>query len=524
MRGAGTRVVVHQAGSFLAFSSSSLRCSRAFRSTSLSRVSGSIFSRASLSQKKGGIFSRSGAASVEKMRKLTTIKGSGRVARVGFRIETPADSEHYQLESAMLRSRRAGLKIFYFRRLSLLSPSPDLLANQRRLEVKHKSTILLSLILVAFSIEPARSQHQTIPQEPKWIIGGEPVPRERFPSVVRIDGNGWFCTGSFVAKKWVLTAAHCVRDHGTPISPESITVIEGEDRGSNVKQVIIHPQYYSGGAGFRYDAALLEMIDSFDSEAEGIVPVRLLTPEERALYAPSGTLATAVGYGRKENDEWSYSLRYVDIPLSLPEDCRRDYSFLHEEEIAHDFTLCAGAPGKGVNSGDSGGPLLVRVGEARGQVGIASIRGRSSSGEPVVSVYTRVPSIYDWIQANVLGETVLVGTFFNGNTDFLHSRAYLWNPSDVDAGIVARAYTMPRSGPSILLGAVNLGLLNAKSGRNIKIAEDILVTLNILLPYVDNGGNLIVEFTVAADGVIGTGQVFGSGLAFGTYPLEVPGP
>ena len=36
------------------------------------------------------------------------------------------------------------------------------------------------------------------------------------------------------------------------------------------------------------------------------------------------------------------------------------------------------------------------------------------------------------------GSTVLVGTFFNGNNDFLNSRAYLWNPSDDDADITAR--------------------------------------------------------------------------------------
>ena len=50
--------------------------------------------------------------------------------------------------------------------------------------------------------------------------------------------------------------------------------------------------------------------------------------------------------------------------------------------------------------------------------------------------------------------------------------------------LVARAYTLPRAGPSTLLGTVSLGQLNARSGRNMKIAEDILVALGILLPYV----------------------------------------
>ena len=121
----------------------------------------------------------------------------------------------------------------------------------------------------------------------------------------------------------------------------------------------------------------------------------------------------------------------------------------------------------------------------------------------------------------LLSETVLVGTFFNGNSAFLNSRAYLWNPTDADADITARVYTLPLNGPSTLLGTIGIGLLNARSGRNIKIAEAILVHLDIVLPYVGDGGNLMVEFTVGADNVRGTGQVFGADLAFGTYPLEI---
>ena len=51
-----------------------------------------------------------------------------------------------------------------------------------------------------------------------------------------------------------------------------------------------------------------------------------------------------------------------------------------------------------------------------------------------------------------VAETVLVGTFFNGNSDHLHSRAYIWNPTRTDASIKARAYTLPRSGSSVLMG------------------------------------------------------------------------
>jgi len=115
--------------------------------------------------------------------------------------------------------------------------------------------------------------------------------------------------------------------------------------------------------------------------------------------------------------------------------------------------------------------------------------------------------------------TVLVANFMNGNNSFFNSHAYLWNPSDSGGKITARAYTLPRSGASTLLGVVDLGLLEAKSARNIKIAEDILSALGLLLPYIADGGNLTVEFTVEAKSVQGVAQVFSSNLAFGTYPM-----
>ena len=45
--------------------------------------------------------------------------------------------------------------------------------------------------------------------------------------------------------------------------------------------------------------------------------------------------------------------------------------------------------------------------------------------------------------------------------------------------------------------------------------------LGIPLPYTDDGGNLIVQFTIEVPEVRGAAQVFSSSLAYGTYPLQV---
>ena len=120
--------------------------------------------------------------------------------------------------------------------------------------------------------------------------------------------------------------------------------------------------------------------------------------------------------------------------------------------------------------------------------------------------------------------TVLVANFTNGNNGALNSRVYLWNPSATDGHVTVRVFTLPNTGDSMRLQTVPLGILKAFSARNIRIAEDILDFFSgIALPYTDDGGNLMLEFTIEAPDVKGAAQVFSSDFAFGTYPLqEIP--
>ena len=119
--------------------------------------------------------------------------------------------------------------------------------------------------------------------------------------------------------------------------------------------------------------------------------------------------------------------------------------------------------------------------------------------------------------------TVLVANFTNGNNGALHSRVYLWNPSASAGEVTVRVFTLPRTGNSSLLGTLDLESLQAESARKLKLAEDILAPLGIALPYVTDGGNLTLEFTIQAADVRGAAQVFSSDFAFGTYPMqEIP--
>ncbi len=121
------------------------------------------------------------------------------------------------------------------------------------------------------------------------------------------------------------------------------------------------------------------------------------------------------------------------------------------------------------------------------------------------------------------GETVLVANFMNGNNSVLNSRVYLFNPTDTGGAVTVRVFTLPLlSGVPLELTVtpLSLGTLGPKSALNIKLAEDILTLLGIPLPYINDGGNLTLEFTIGAEKVRGVAQVFSGDFAFGTYTLQ----
>ena len=120
--------------------------------------------------------------------------------------------------------------------------------------------------------------------------------------------------------------------------------------------------------------------------------------------------------------------------------------------------------------------------------------------------------------------TVLVANFVNGNNATLDSRIYLWNASISAGNVTVRVFTLPITGgvaQDLTSTPLSLGTLGAASALNVKLAEDILIPLGILLPYTQDGGNLTLQFTIEATNVRGAAQVFSSSFAFGTYPLEV---
>jgi len=166
------------------------------------------------------------------------------------------------------------------------------------------------------------------------------------------------------------------------------------------------------------------------------------------------------------------------------------------------------------------------VGVSRGEFGTSAAEVRQKVDEAQL-VWERIAQEGEGsIAMDCNAGTVLVANFMNGNTNAFNSRIYLWNPSQSAGNVSVRVFTLPLIGGTaqeLTTTALSLGSLGAKSATNIKLAEAILTPLGITPPYITDGGNLTLEFTIGPANVRGVAQVFSSDLAFGTYPMqEIP--
>ncbi|RPI21130.1 MAG: hypothetical protein EHM61_25495 [Acidobacteria bacterium] len=121
-----------------------------------------------------------------------------------------------------------------------------------------------------------------------------------------------------------------------------------------------------------------------------------------------------------------------------------------------------------------------------------------------------------------LNGTLLTANWVNGNTDVFTSWVFLKNETSMKGVVEVEVFSLPRFGtPSVSLGVLDLGLIQPNGLIRVNLGEHILRPLNIPTPYLENGGNLALEFVLAVADATGAVRVFGEpNLSFGTYPMN----
>lgn len=260
--------------------------------------------------------------------------------------------------------------------------------------------ILTVATVVGFGGGPAgaaSSGEADLRPEPR-IFGGTAAPAGAWPSQVALveageaPTAGQFCSGTVVARTWVLTAAHCItRPDGAVYPARSQDVLAGTQDLSGggariaVVEVRRHPSYDE--ARLTRDVALLRLDRPVPASA---VPAPLAASGQDPA---GGTAATAVGWGRTNGTATPAALRQATVTVRNPSGCTIANGGLFDAATM----LCGTGDGtRGVCAGDSGGALMQQRSGTWTVVGVASWTYDCGARD---SVYARVSALSAWVAA-----------------------------------------------------------------------------------------------------------------------------
>lgn len=248
------------------------------------------------------------------------------------------------------------------------------------------------------------------------ILGGENASTKEFPFIVNIWQNSpkdsyhdHLCGGSLIAKKWVLTAAHCMLEDTSEqetavVKTSELTLYMNSDlrsgqggRELKVKKIYVHPDF----SWPKHDVALIELAE----EVTNVVPVTLNSVKDLGA-AKSAIVATVAGWGIVDarGVTESTSLQKVQVPLISREVCNSDWFPKKRGWDIGPEILCASSTqdSRSACPGDSGGPLVMNRNGVTTQIGIVSwgnaCRGTDPAHPSNVEGYSDVADALPWIQ------------------------------------------------------------------------------------------------------------------------------
>jgi secreted trypsin-like serine protease len=237
------------------------------------------------------------------------------------------------------------------------------------------------------------------------IVGGGPANPGLWPYVVAIFRKGRVhCTGAVIAPTKVLTGAHCI--HGFNLANFQVIVARPDLRNATLGQTIpvasgrVHPDFEQTAL---HDVAVLDLAQPTTAPVLAVA-----TPGQSAATSFPGAQLRVAGYGatRPFGSRLSPFLKATVERVRTDRRCLKAYT---RDLFAPESMICAlGAkrkrPGRfkvhtSACVGDSGGPLVADFPSGPVAVGTVSFGGALCGVPSAPTVYSRVSSALDFINA-----------------------------------------------------------------------------------------------------------------------------
>ena len=199
--------------------------------------------------------------------------------------------------------------------------------------------------------------HQDVPVP---IVGGTEVPLGRWDAVGAFQIGVRFCSGTMVAPRLMLTAAHCLTGL-SPSQAESILVVFGPSAYTpaavtRAADFGVFERYCEECTRDRFDLGYVLLREAVS--LPGGFPPLVTDQETWDAVMVDGKPMVAVGYGQSRDGEPSLA---DDKGVGIKREVGVSYRGFSESGL--DFR--AGGDGRGTCAGDSGGPAFVELEDGR---------------------------------------------------------------------------------------------------------------------------------------------------------------
>ncbi|MFZ9857977.1 MAG: serine protease [Roseiflexaceae bacterium] len=237
------------------------------------------------------------------------------------------------------------------------------------------------------------------------IVGGTVATQHEFPwQVYLVIKSSWTCGASVIKQQYILTAAHCVTDDGSPVAASQIKAYMGMHdkryltstvQSRTGSRLFVHASY-NPEVSEDYDIAVVKLNAPLTINRY-VKTIRLAKANETNLFA-AGNDVTVSGWGTTSyGGSTSNYLRKTTVDIVSRATCNRSNSYAG---AITNRMLCAARASKDSCQGDSGGPLFLRRSGMYKQVGVVSF-GVGCANPSYPGVYAHVGVLRNWVATKV---------------------------------------------------------------------------------------------------------------------------